>query len=122
VDVEDEDVRKVGDLEMDASACHIQCLGLVSVSLMTTTMQCILFGLILFRKIDCLPDCSIWYNISMKRLIGKFTMVTTNYQHTSWLKILNCLSDEELHVSGGFLSGIIQVSAAGAVQVLQCCI
>ena len=42
----------------------------------------------------------------MKRLIGKFTMVTTNYQHTSWLKILNCLRDEGLHVSGGFSSGI----------------
>jgi exocyst complex component 7 len=42
----------------------------------------------------------------LKRLTGKFTMAATNYQHASWLKILNCLRDEGLHVSGGFLSGI----------------
>ncbi|CAO2206925.1 unnamed protein product [Urochloa humidicola] len=42
----------------------------------------------------------------LKRLTGKFTMAATNYQRTSWLKILNCLRDEGLHVSGGFSSGI----------------
>jgi exocyst complex component 7 len=42
----------------------------------------------------------------LKRLICKFTVAATNYQRTSWLKILNCLRDEGLHVSGGFSSGI----------------
>jgi hypothetical protein len=42
----------------------------------------------------------------LKRLTGKFTVAATNYQRTSWLKILNCLRDEGLHVSGGFSSGI----------------
>ena len=75
------------------------------------------------HKVKDSPD--LWGMIGddyLKRLTGKFTVAATNYQRTSWLKILNCLSDEELHVSGGFLSGIIQVSAEGAVQVLQCCI
>lgn len=42
----------------------------------------------------------------LKRLTGKFTVAATHYQRTSWLKILNCLRDEGLHVSGGFSSGI----------------
>ncbi|KAK3123579.1 hypothetical protein QOZ80_8AG0633050 [Eleusine coracana subsp. coracana] len=42
----------------------------------------------------------------LKRLTCKFTVAATNYQRTSWLKILNCLRDEGLHVSGGFSSGI----------------
>ena len=35
-------------LEMDASACRVQCSGRVSGGLMTTTTQCILFGLVWF--------------------------------------------------------------------------
>ncbi|KAL6907793.1 hypothetical protein ACP4OV_001963 [Aristida adscensionis] len=47
----------------------------------------------------------------LKRLTGKFTVAATNYQRTAWLKILNCLRDEGLHVTGGFLSGISNKSA-----------
>ncbi|KAK1607602.1 hypothetical protein QYE76_031275 [Lolium multiflorum] len=42
----------------------------------------------------------------LKLLTGKFTRAATNYQRSSWLKILNCLRDEGLHVTGGFSSGI----------------
>jgi hypothetical protein len=33
-------------------------------------------------------------------------LAATAYQRSAWLKILNCLRDEGLHVSGGFSSGI----------------
>ncbi|KAG2584294.1 exocyst complex component EXO70B1-like [Panicum virgatum] len=59
------------------------------------------------HKVKDSPD--LWGMIGddyLKRLTGKFTMAATNYQRTSWLKILNCLRDEGLHVSGGFSSGI----------------
>ncbi|XP_062196323.1 exocyst complex component EXO70B1-like [Phragmites australis] len=59
------------------------------------------------HKVKDSPD--LWSMIGddyLKRLTGKFTMAATNYQRTSWLKILNCLRDEGLHVSGGFSSGI----------------
>ncbi|OEL20316.1 Exocyst complex component EXO70B1 [Dichanthelium oligosanthes] len=42
----------------------------------------------------------------LKRLTGKFRHAATNYQRTAWLKILNCLRDEGLHVGGSFSSGI----------------
>jgi exocyst complex component 7 len=42
----------------------------------------------------------------LKRLTCKFTVAATNYQRTSWLKILNCLRDQGLHVTGGFSSGV----------------
>ncbi|KAL6846201.1 hypothetical protein ACP4OV_023649 [Aristida adscensionis] len=42
----------------------------------------------------------------LKRLTGKFRQAATSYQRAAWLKILNCLRDEGLHVSGGFSSGI----------------
>ncbi|CAN6210776.1 unnamed protein product [Urochloa humidicola] len=42
----------------------------------------------------------------LRRLTGKFRQAATSYQRTAWLKILNCLRDEGLHVSGGFSSGI----------------
>jgi exocyst complex component 7 len=45
-------------------------------------------------------------NEYLKRLTGKFRQEATRYQRTAWLKILNCLRDEGLHVSGGFSSGI----------------
>ncbi|PWZ25864.1 Exocyst complex component EXO70B1 [Zea mays] len=59
------------------------------------------------HKVKDSPD--LWGMIAddyLKRLTGKFTMAATNYQQASWLKILNCLRDEGLHVSGGFSSGI----------------
>ncbi|XP_040383370.1 exocyst complex component EXO70B1-like [Oryza brachyantha] len=42
----------------------------------------------------------------LKQLTGKFRLAATRYQRTAWLKILNCLRDEGLHVSGGFSSGV----------------
>ncbi|ONM22177.1 Exocyst complex component EXO70B1 [Zea mays] len=42
----------------------------------------------------------------LRRLTGKFRQAATSYQRTAWLKILNCLRDEGLHVSGGFSSGV----------------
>ncbi|KAL6647390.1 hypothetical protein ACP70R_014827 [Stipagrostis hirtigluma subsp. patula] len=59
------------------------------------------------HKVKDSPD--LWGMIGddyLKRLTGKFTVAATNYQRTAWLKILNCLRDEGLHVSGGFSSGI----------------
>ncbi|XP_040382836.1 exocyst complex component EXO70B1-like [Oryza brachyantha] len=59
------------------------------------------------HKVKDSPD--LWNLIGddyLKRLTGKFTMSATNYQRSAWLKILNCLRDEGLHVSGGFSSGI----------------
>ncbi|KAF7109015.1 hypothetical protein CFC21_109351 [Triticum aestivum] len=59
------------------------------------------------HKVKDSPD--LWSMIGddyLKRLTGKFTVAATNYQRASWLKILNCLRDEGLHVSGGFSSGI----------------
>ena len=59
------------------------------------------------HKVKDSPD--LWRMIGddyLKRLTGKFTVAATNYQRKSWLKILNCLRDEGLHVSGGFSSGI----------------
>ncbi|KAF8657816.1 hypothetical protein HU200_059978 [Digitaria exilis] len=45
-------------------------------------------------------------DVYLRRLTGKFRQAATSYQRTAWLKILNCLRDEGLHVSGGFSSGI----------------
>ncbi|CAL5088155.1 unnamed protein product [Urochloa decumbens] len=45
-------------------------------------------------------------DVYLRRLTGKFRQAATSYQRTAWLKILNCLKDEGLHVSGGFSSGI----------------
>ncbi|KAM0895056.1 hypothetical protein ACQ4PT_024076 [Festuca glaucescens] len=45
-------------------------------------------------------------DVYLKRLTGKFRLAATAYQRSAWLKILNCLRDEGLHVSGGFSSGI----------------
>ncbi|KAG8047602.1 hypothetical protein GUJ93_ZPchr0008g11615 [Zizania palustris] len=59
------------------------------------------------HKVKDSPD--LWSMIGddyLKRLTGKFTMAATIYERSSWLKILNCLRDEGLHVSGGFSSGI----------------
>jgi exocyst complex component 7 len=59
------------------------------------------------HKVKDSPD--LWGMIAddyLKWLTGKFTMAATNYHRASWLKMLNCLRDEGLHVSGGFSSGI----------------
>ncbi|XP_074560950.1 exocyst complex component EXO70B1-like [Curcuma longa] len=42
----------------------------------------------------------------LRKLTGKFRQSATNYQRATWVKILHCLRDEGLHVSGSFSSGV----------------
>ncbi|KAL3632867.1 hypothetical protein CASFOL_025851 [Castilleja foliolosa] len=42
----------------------------------------------------------------LKKLTGKFRYSATNYQRSTWVKVLHCLRDEGLHVSGSFSSGV----------------
>lgn len=42
----------------------------------------------------------------LKKLTGKFRLAATSYQRATWVKVLNCLRDEGLHVSGSFSSGV----------------
>ncbi|XP_010261780.1 PREDICTED: exocyst complex component EXO70A1-like [Nelumbo nucifera] len=42
----------------------------------------------------------------LRRLTGKFRQAATNYQRSTWVRILYCLRDEGLHVSGSFSSGV----------------
>ncbi|KAH7565626.1 hypothetical protein JRO89_XS09G0236400 [Xanthoceras sorbifolium] len=42
----------------------------------------------------------------LKKLTGKFRQAATSYQRATWVKVLYCLRDEGLHVSGGFSSGV----------------
>lgn len=42
----------------------------------------------------------------LKRLTGKFRLAATNYQRSTWVRVLYCLRDEGLHVSGSFSSGV----------------
>ncbi|KAF5184540.1 Exocyst complex component exo70b1 [Thalictrum thalictroides] len=42
----------------------------------------------------------------LKRLTGKFRQAATSYQRATWMRVLHCLRDEGLHVSGSFSSGV----------------
>lgn len=42
----------------------------------------------------------------LKKLTGKIRQAATIYQRSTWLRILHCLRDEGLHVSGSFSSGV----------------
>ncbi|KAL3528569.1 hypothetical protein ACH5RR_007891 [Cinchona calisaya] len=42
----------------------------------------------------------------LKKLTGKFRLAATNYQRSTWVRVLYCLRDEGLHVSGSFSSGV----------------
>ncbi|KAG8380186.1 hypothetical protein BUALT_Bualt07G0167300 [Buddleja alternifolia] len=42
----------------------------------------------------------------LRRLTGKFRAFATNYQRAAWVRVLYCLRDEGLHVSGSFSSGV----------------
>ncbi|XP_058108662.1 exocyst complex component EXO70A1-like [Magnolia sinica] len=42
----------------------------------------------------------------LKKLTGKFRQSATSYQRATWVRILYCLRDEGIHVSGGFSSGV----------------
>lgn len=42
----------------------------------------------------------------LRKLTGKFRLSATNYQRSTWVRVLYCLRDEGLHVSGSFSSGV----------------
>ncbi|GKV47666.1 hypothetical protein SLEP1_g54545 [Rubroshorea leprosula] len=42
----------------------------------------------------------------LRKLTGKVRQAATSYQRATWVKVLYCLRDEGLHVSGGFYSGV----------------
>ncbi|XP_057459576.1 exocyst complex component EXO70A1-like [Actinidia eriantha] len=42
----------------------------------------------------------------LKKLTGKFRQAATSYQRSTWVRVLYCLRDEGLHVSGSFSSGV----------------
>ncbi|KAL6496919.1 hypothetical protein OROGR_028848 [Orobanche gracilis] len=42
----------------------------------------------------------------LKKLSGKIRLFATNYQRATWVRVLYCLRDEGLHVSGSFSSGV----------------
>lgn len=42
----------------------------------------------------------------LRKLTGKFRLAATNYQRSTWVRVLYCLRDEGLHVSGSFSSGV----------------
>ncbi|XP_010542385.1 PREDICTED: exocyst complex component EXO70A1-like [Tarenaya hassleriana] len=42
----------------------------------------------------------------LKKLMGIFRHAATNYERATWVRVLNCLRDEGLHVSGSFSSGV----------------
>ncbi|XP_059640115.1 exocyst complex component EXO70A1-like [Cornus florida] len=42
----------------------------------------------------------------LRRLTGKFRQAATSYQRATWVRVLYCLRDEGLHVSGSFSSGV----------------
>ncbi|MQM20039.1 hypothetical protein Taro_053053 [Colocasia esculenta] len=46
----------------------------------------------------------------LKKMTGKFRQAATSYQRSAWARVLHCLRDEGLHVSGGFSSGISKSS------------
>ncbi|OIT29676.1 PREDICTED: exocyst complex component EXO70A1-like [Nicotiana attenuata] len=42
----------------------------------------------------------------LRKLTGKFRQAAVNYQRATWVRVLHCLRDEGLHVSGSFSSGV----------------
>ncbi|XP_062087841.1 exocyst complex component EXO70A1-like [Humulus lupulus] len=42
----------------------------------------------------------------LRKLTGKFRLSATSYQRATWVRVLFCLRDEGLHVSGSFSSGV----------------
>ncbi|XP_074302109.1 exocyst complex component EXO70B1-like [Silene latifolia] len=42
----------------------------------------------------------------LRKLTGKYRIAATNYQRATWVRVLNCLRDEGLHVKGSFSSGV----------------
>lgn len=42
----------------------------------------------------------------LRKMTGKFRQAATSYQRATWVRVLYCLRDEGLHVSGSFSSGV----------------
>lgn len=42
----------------------------------------------------------------LRKLTGKFRQAATGYERSTWVRVLYCLRDEGLHVSGSFSSGV----------------
>ncbi|XP_050233949.1 exocyst complex component EXO70A1-like [Mercurialis annua] len=42
----------------------------------------------------------------LRKLTGKLRQAATSYERATWVRVLYCLRDEGLHVSGGFSSGV----------------
>ncbi|KAG6428827.1 hypothetical protein SASPL_106864 [Salvia splendens] len=42
----------------------------------------------------------------LRKMTGKFRFSATNYERATWVRVLYCLRDEGLHVSGSFSSGV----------------
>ncbi|KAH9305991.1 hypothetical protein KI387_010395, partial [Taxus chinensis] len=42
----------------------------------------------------------------LRKHSGKVRQHATNYQRATWIKVLSCLRDEGIHVSGSFSSGV----------------
>lgn len=42
----------------------------------------------------------------LRKMTGKFRQLATSYQRATWVRVLYCLRDEGLHVSGSFSSGV----------------
>ncbi|KAK6128059.1 hypothetical protein DH2020_038187 [Rehmannia glutinosa] len=61
----------------------------------------------IFQKIKLSPELREMIGDDyLKRLTGKFRSAATNYQRSTWVRVLYCLRDEGLHVSGSFSSGV----------------
>ncbi|KAI3463211.1 hypothetical protein Pfo_019874 [Paulownia fortunei] len=61
----------------------------------------------IFQKIKGSPELREMIGDDyLKKLTGKFRFAATNYQRSTWVRVLYCLRDEGLHVSGSFSSGV----------------
>ncbi|KAL6563329.1 hypothetical protein OROHE_005916 [Orobanche hederae] len=61
----------------------------------------------IFQKIKGSPELREMIGDDyLKKLTGIFRSAATNYQRSTWVRVLYCLRDEGLHVSGSFSSGV----------------
>ncbi|KAI8544720.1 hypothetical protein RHMOL_Rhmol08G0317300 [Rhododendron molle] len=59
------------------------------------------------QKIKVSPDLrELIEDDFLKKLTGKFQQAANSYQRSTWVRVLYCLRDEGLHVSGSFSSGV----------------
>ncbi|CAN8321876.1 unnamed protein product [Cochlearia groenlandica] len=59
------------------------------------------------QKVKSSPELrEIIGDIYLRRLTGIFRHAATKYQRATWVRVLNSLKDEGLHVSGSFSSGV----------------